>query len=602
MTLRRANTLTATEKYNLSSARQHAQALIKQRQFNEALSFLDEFLIEHPDDPDLLNERGRALNNLGRLPEAARTFELAIGKSTGFALAHNNLGHVLRSMGNLKRAKKEFHRARSIDPDFARAHHNLGSIHAALKDYDLAAACFRRGLEIEPGETSAYSNLAEVLQFKGKYAEALDVYRKALEVDSERADLHAGYGALQHSFGDIDEALESYRRALELDSDNVVALAGRALLEEIMGRVEEGWSLIEPSIIAQTKDPGLLHAAGRLLRRQRRYEEALSLLLPLRERSDSFWSRNPVLYYTLGEIYDELGQFDAAFEHFTKANTLKPANFDPASHHRQIMRVSRFFSSDKLKQLPHADTCERTPVFIIGMPRSGTSLLEQILASHSHVHAGGERLELPALIKQLPSILGTEATYPDCLDVLTQGTVTDLRDRYLAGYGDIRGDATQFTDKRPWNFLHVGMIELLFPNARLVHCVRDPFDTTLSIYFQNLNARTEPYATNLDHIAEYYGEYRRMMVHWSSVSTLPIWEMRYEEMVVDQEGCTRRLLDFLEIEWEPECLQFHKSPRVVNTASYAQVRKPIYSSSVDRHANYAQHLSSIAGRLGDIAD
>jgi len=594
--------LTATDKNSQSTARRHAQALIEQRQFDEALSFLEESLLHYPGDPELLNECGRVLNNLGRLPEAVRAFESAISQRANFALAHNNLGHVLRSMGDLQRAKITFQEARRIDPTLARAHHNLGSIHAMLKDYDQAATCFRRGLDIEPNDAAAYSNLAEVLQFMDRYAEALEVYARGLEIDPNSAELHAGRGALQHSFGEIEEALELYRRALELDSENVVALAGRALLEEIMGRVEEGWSLIEPSILAHTKDPGLLHAAGRLLRRQGRYEEALSFLLPLRDRTDSFWSRNPLLYYTLGEIYDELGQFDTAFEYFAKANELKPVDFDPASHHQRITHVSQFFSSDKLKQLPHADMCERNPVFILGMPRSGTSLLEQILASHSQVHAGGERLELPALINQLPSILGTETTYPECMNILTQDSVTGLRDKYLAGYGDISGDATHFTDKRPWNFLHIGMIELLFPNARLVHCVRDPLDTTLSIYFQNLNARTEPYATDLDHIAAYYGEYRRMMAHWSSVSTLPLFEMRYEEMVVDQEGCTRRLLDFLELGWEPECLQFHKSPRVVNTASYAQVRKPIYRSSVDRHSNYASHLSSIAGRLGKIAD
>jgi tetratricopeptide (TPR) repeat protein len=499
------------------------------------------------------------------------------------------LGHVLRAMGDLRQAKIAFSRAQVIDPNLARAHHNLGSIHVASKDYDLAAACFRRGLEIEPNETSAYSNLGEVLQSMEKYDEALGVYMRGLEVDPNCAELHAGCGALQHSLGEIEAAMESYRRALDLDPDNTVALAGRALLEEIMGSVNDGWSLIEPSIIAQTKDAGLLHAAGRLLRRRDRHDEALSLLLPLRERTDTSWSRKPALYYTLGEIYDELGQFDAAFENFAKANKLKPSIFDRESHRRRIKKIGRVFSSNKLKQLPHADLCECSPVFILGMPRSGTSLLEQILASHTRVHAGGERRELPLLIKDLPAVLGTAVRYPDCLDALTKDAITGLRDTYLAGYGGIKSEATIFTDKRPWNFLHIGMIELLFPNARILHSVRDPLDTALSIFFQNLNARTDPYATNLDHIAAYYGDYQRMMAHWTSVSNLAFFEIRYEHMVEDQEGCTRRLLDFLQLEWEPECLQFYKTRRVVNTASYAQVRKPIYGSSVDRHLNYSHH-------------
>jgi hypothetical protein len=215
------------------------------------------------------------------------------------------------------------------------------------------------------------------------------------------------------------------------------------------------------------------------------------------------------------------------------------------------------------------------------------------------VHAGGERRELPLLIKDLPAVLGTAVRYPDCLDALTKDAITGLRDTYLAGYGGIKSEATIFTDKRPWNFLHIGMIELLFPNARILHSVRDPLDTALSIFFQNLNARTDPYATNLDHIAAYYGDYQRMMAHWTSVSNLAFFEMRYEHLVEDQEGCTRRLLDFLQLEWEPECLQFHKTRRVVNTASYAQVRKPIYGSSVDRHLNYSHHLGALAAILGE---
>ncbi len=575
--------------------RRDAQNLIKKRQFDKALTLLDEALVGHPDNADLLNERGRVLNNLGRLPEAAQSFEQAIAKRTNFAVAHNNLGHVLRALGDMSRAKSAFLEATTLDPKLARAHHNLAGLHAVSGDYESAAASFRRGLSIEPGDVDAYSNLGEVLQFLSRYAEALDTYKRGLAVDPDCAELHANCGALQHSLGDIEAAMTSFHRALELDSGNVVALAGRALLEEIMGSVDVGWSLIEPHITANTDSADILHAAGRLLRRQDRHTEALAMLLPLRERTD--WARNPRLYYTLGEIYDELNEYDKAFDNFSKANDLKPGSYDPASHSKHIACISKIFSHDALKGLPHADHRERMPVFILGMPRSGTSLVEQILASHSQVHAGGERLELPLLIEELSTTLGTELGYPDCVTALTHDAVTKLRDTYLDSYGELSPEASRFTDKRPWNFLHIGMIELLFPNARIVHCTRDPLDICVSIYFQNLNARSEPYASDLDHIAAYYCDYQRITKHWSSSSNLPILDLQYETMVENQEEQTRRLLDFLDLEWQPDCLRFFETKRVVNTASYAQVRQPIYKSSVNRHVNYAHHIERIAARL-----
>ena len=573
------------------------EELLSNRRFEEALARFDAGLAEHPDDPGLLNFRGRTLNNLGRLEEAAEMFERAIQLSPNHAVAHNNLGHVMRAMGNIDRAESAFLKATVADPEFARAHYNLATVYSTRQLYEKAAECIYRGLELDPAYVPGYINLGELLQFLNRYEEALEIYRRGLQIDDSHTELHVALGQLQHSLGEIEAAMQPYRRALELEPDNAIALAGCALLEEIIGNVDAGWSLIGPRITDGTDDPDLLHAAGRLLRRKKRHEDALALLLPLRDRTETDWSNNPTLYFSIGEICDELGRYDEAFEHFSRANELRPTDYDPDQQTKYVTRLIEYFSETKLRSLPRAERSDARPVFIIGMPRSGTSLTEQILASHPQVYAGGERKELPLLLDQLGKLLNTTQSYPECLDLYSARDAAEHRDAYLRGFAGIPHDASCFTDKRPWNFLHLGLIGVLFPGARIVHCSRDPRDTALSIYFQNLNARTEPYAADLEHIAAYISDYKRIMEHWHAFSDLPIFEMKYESLVEDQEKVTRELLEFLDLGWAPECLRFYESERLMNTASYAQVREPIYKSSVGRYKNYASYLGNVSHQL-----
>ena len=232
------------------------------------------------------------------------------------------------------------------------------------------------------------------------------------------------------------------------------------------------------------------------------------------------------------------------------------------------------------------------------MPRSGTSLIEQILSRHSKVFAAGELNKIPELSNKVTQLTGNAKAYPDCLDDMNHRAKNDLSEEYLECFSEATATETIITDKLPHNFMYLGFIERLFPNALIIHCKRNPIDTCLSNYFQ-LFSSAIAYPYKLEHIGTHYKQYQRLMNHWNSVLSLPILEVNYEDLVTDQETTTRKMIEFCNLAWEPECLSFYKSDRVVRTASYAQARKKIFTSSVEKWRNYEQQLEPLIKILND---
>jgi hypothetical protein len=256
-----------------------------------------------------------------------------------------------------------------------------------------------------------------------------------------------------------------------------------------------------------------------------------------------------------------------------------------------------FFAAERLAELPRADNRSEQPVFIVGMPRSGTSLVEQILSCHRGVHAAGELRDVGKLVASLGLRFQGE---DDVLPGLDSGSLNAAAGRHLERLRGLGGNAKRLTDKMPYNFLHLGLISLLFPRARVIHCLRDPIDTCLSCYFQNF-ATGNFFSFDLGNAGLYYRQYERLMAHWRTVLDKPILEVRYEEHVAEPEKVCREMLDFLDLDWDPACLRFHESRRFTNTASRDQVRKPIYTSSSGRWQRYERHLGPLLEALAEAA-
>ncbi|MDH3588911.1 MAG: sulfotransferase, partial [Gammaproteobacteria bacterium] len=471
----------------------------------------------------------------------------------------------------------------AADDSLAIAHYNLGTVLGLAGDYADAAIAFERSLELGRSGKDTLLNLGELYQFLERYSDAAHAYQRAIELDPGDAEPAALLGELWYSLGEVKKARDAYDAALDIEPTLAVAVAGRALLCELWGDIDAGLALLD-----HAGGGGVLanYARARLLRRKGKSGAALKLLRDLSAEEDHVLARDPRLYFTLGEVQDELGDYDAAFASVKTANELKPAPFDPLVHQELVQAQVEFFSPETWQQLTSATADSRQPLFIVGMPRSGTSLVEQILASHDEVHAGGERFEIIDILRQLGP------GYPQSLTRYTADDLNQLAQSYMNSYGDC-GGAQLWTDKLPKNFLHLGLIALLFPHARVVYCRRDVRDTGLSVYFQNMNFRSDPWASRLEHIAAYTESCERIMTHWQSVLPLPMLEVEYESVIAAPEPEIRRLLTFLDLPWEPRCLAFHRTKRLVNTASYAQVRQPIYQTSAGRWKNYAKFLGPL---------
>ena len=302
------------------------------------------------------------------------------------------------------------------------------------------------------------------------------------------------------------------------------------------------------------------------------------------------------LHFGLGRLLDAADRYEEAFAHYRQGNTLKHEVFSPADHARYVDDIIATYNSDFMAKAPRANNDSTRPLFIIGMPRSGTTLVEQILVSHPQVAGGGELTFMNDIVRELPSLLGVSAPYLQSLAALTAEVCDRASRYYLDRIATISSDARYVTDKMPGNFMYLGLIALLFPRARIIHCGRDPLDTCLSCYFQYFPAG-HPYAYDLDHLGGYYRQYQRLMQHWRTVIRLPMLEVQYQDLVADQERVSREIIAFCDLPWDERCLRFHETGRVVHTLSYDQVRQPLNQRSVGRWRHYDRFLAPLKKHL-----
>ena len=297
-------------------------------------------------------------------------------------------------------------------------------------------------------------------------------------------------------------------------------------------------------------------------------------------------------------MYDSAREYDLAFTHYQQANAAKRWQFDAEQHRADTDNFIALHSPEFMAGLPRASIRSARPIFVVGMMRSGTTLTEQILASHPAVFGAGELPDIVEMANSLPATLNTDIPYPQCMALLTQAKLDELAQRYLERLAEFSADASRVVDKAPVNFRHLGLIELMFPDAHVIHCLRDPRDSCLSMYFTDF-VHSHEYSSDLANLGSFYRDYRRVTRHWRNISKIPLLEVQYEELVAEPEATIRRIVAFCGLEWDDRCLNFHKSKRYINTPSYDQVRQPIYKKSAGRWKNYARHLEPLIEALGD---
>jgi tetratricopeptide (TPR) repeat protein len=541
---------------------------------------------------------GQLLLDLGMPDDALPHCQAAVALRPELAEAHNNLGNVYRALGQHAVARWCYGEAARLNPQMARVHASLGLTLQAQGLWDEALASFHRATELEPESLGFLALLAAAAVDRERFGEAIACYKKILQIDPDHAAAHNALGWLLQEDGKLDESDEHLTTALRLRPDLAIAHVNMGGLQEKRG----DFAAAEASFRTALADD---EASGPALAR-------LALLLrgnlpdhdrnAIERRLASTNSADPArvnLLFGLAHVCDERRRYAEAADYARQANVLALAEFqrrdmlhDPGEHEQFVSRLIEAFNSSLFGRLSGAGLDTTRPVFITGLPRSGTTLIEQILASHSRFHGAGELTLARDDFQAIPKLLDRDESPVACTPGLTREVVRQLaldhdgRLRALDG-----GRAARIGDKMPDNYIHLGLLTILFPNALFIHCRRDRRDVAVSCWMTGF--RSVRWTNDARHIAARFRQYDRLMNHWREAAPAVIHEVDYEETVNDLEGVARRLLAACELDWEPNCLQFHRTKRPVRTASFSQVRQPVYHSSVGRWKNYEHHLANL---------
>jgi len=561
-----------------------------QLQGKDGLSAIEKAAKLLPDDAETHYNLGIALKTLGRFDEAVTSFRRALMIKPDYFKAHCNLGESLRRLGRFDAAIASHCRALEIKPDYAEAHNNLGIVLKDLRRLNEAVASYCRALEINPDVAEVWFNLGNALKELGKFDDAIASYYRALAIKPEYEEAHCNLGDLLRELGKTDEAIKCFNNALLLAPESVNAHAGMARIDINLGQFEEAQVKISRGLEIQPDSPALLSTIPLLRKMTLADTEWLNKVLDLSAPDNSVLSEQEAISVQFGicKYYDDTKQYDLAFAAARQGNMLKRKRtgaFDRAGFSQLVDTVIATYTADVTNQRRDGASLSQRPVLVVGMPRSGTSLIEQIIASHPEATGAGElyfwnehanaNLAVIKSAKYEPALLAKIAT-----------AYEQLLQHYSA-------ESIRVVDKMPQNFIWLGLITAVFPQARIIHSMRNPVDTCLSIHLHNFNL-SHTYATDLDDLAFYYREYLRLMQHWRTV--LPadrFLEVPYEALIDDQSAWSQRMIEFVGLAWDERCLDFHKTERSVGTSSNWQVRQKIYTTSKARWRNYEKHLGPL---------
>lgn len=538
---------------------------------------------------------GVACLEQGRFAKGRTALEQALRRDPENPDILFSLGRALQSLGDRENALRRLEASRELAPDRADVWAAIGDVLLQEDRSHEALAAYARALELKPDDWRVFANAAFVHISVGNLDEGVAMLRR-LAADQRHPKILLNLALAERALGNYAAAARVFEELSVLDPGNVEAAAGQAMHLKTVGQGGEAWELLQglddkafrqslPALAFAEIAPAHDGKEQSLTRRACGYVEDV-LAGPTVTTHD-----RALLNFALGHLNDRLGVFDAAFDAFAAGNALSPATYDPERLEKRFRHLREFFTTERFAELSRSNVHSDRPVFIVGVPRSGTTLVEQIIDSHPEAAGAGELVEIQSIEKELgvgeapKQLVGAAA---EDLDPYTE--------RYLNLLNRTDASAVRVTDKLPGNFARLGLIALLFPGARVLHCVRDPLDTCLSCFFQDFRFRNA-YSFSLEHLGHYYAQYVALMDHWRAVLPIPMLDIRYEELVADPRGTTAEMLEFCGLDWDDRCLAFHENPRVVATASADQVRQPLYSKSVGRSAHYRQRLEPLVQAL-----
>ncbi len=571
----------------LSGAGRHEEAI---RHYQKALAI-------RPGFPEAHNNLGYALQALGRIEAAIAHYEKALAIQPRYAEASNNLGTALAALGRHEEALPHYRTAVAIKPDYAEAHKSLANALGALEHYEEAAAHYEKVVALRPDDAEARTALGNTLHRLDRPEEAIGQYEKALSVAPAFSEALNNLGNTLHMLGRSEEAIAHFQRALSSDPSDLRANGNLGGALTALGRLDEARGFLEKAVALAPRKAGCywnLASCKRFTADDRHFDG-------MKELAADAASLSPIeqadLHFALGKAFADLGDRERSFDHVLAANALKrrQIKYDEAKALDRFERIQHVFTAGLVRDKAGLGDPSCVPIFIVGMPRSGTTLIEQILASHPKVFGAGELREMGILAARFRGKEGP--LYPDFVPEMSGNDLCRLGQSYVEAVRRKAPAAERITDKMPGNFSLVGLIHLALPNARIIHARRDPRDTAFSC-FSLLFSNGQDFTYDLAELGRYCRGYAQLMRHWRAV--LPrgaMLEVQYEDLVADLEPQARRIVAYCGLDWHDACLAFHETERSVRTASATQVRRPIYQSSIGRWRPHAARLEPLLREL-----
>jgi tetratricopeptide (TPR) repeat protein len=575
-------------------------ALAAQQRHDEAIACYERAIALNPEDPSFHFNLAATFHALGRWPEAERCYRTASEMAPGEPRYLAGLAAALRASGQDEQSLAAWLRVLQLAPNDLEALRNIGVIYHEHGQLVAAAQAHARAVESVPGEVEPLMYLGLVQLDIGDIDQALECFCACLAIEPLNPQARYNQALALERSGRLEEALEAYRQ-VPPGSHQLDLTGAQAGILEKLGEFAAAHALLEPMIESGTAGMRALDTYARLCRHFGECDQAIQRIEMYLQSGLANENDQRLLHFRVGELLDRQQRYDAAFRHYETGNRLKRYRYNAAEDERYVDRLIEVFSPRRYAWLPSAvPATDVTPIFIVGMPRSGTTLVEQILASHPEVQAGDELTFISRIANSTRNCNGQALGFPDYVCHLTQADCDAMARAYLDELRALAPGARYVTDKMPHNFPYLGLMHRLFPDAPIIHCLRDPADVCLSCYFQDF-ASYHNYAYDLVHLGQHYRQYRRTMLHFRDTLGVPMFEIQYESLVEDPETRSRLLVEYCGLPWDVRCLRFYESGRKSRTASYDQIRQPIYKRSAQRWRNYERYLQPLFDALGTTA-
>ena len=610
------------------------EMLRQQGEIDKAITSLRRATRLNPNSAQAFNNLGIAYFDKTKFEDAAAMYRKAIEIDPSYSEPHNNLGNALRALGKTQEAVEMYDKALALRPDYAEAHNNVATLLGGTGRLAEAETSLRRSIELRPDNLAAYRHLANVLVQQSKTDQAIGVLNAALKKDPRSLANLVALARAHLKQGTITAAERIAKAALKLESDNTEALCVYGQTCQELDRPHEAVEYYEKALALRPEYGecrNLLAIALKSMGNFNRAQDELSALIDqqpgmvaayssmsdlvtftadhpyflamqklIDEAGDAQDERFMFLHYSIAKAYDDFGDVDSAFRHFSAGAAIKRArlNYDESRSQAFFDGIKKTFDARFIADRSIKGHSSSLPIFIVGMPRSGSTLVEQILASHREVHGAGEIKVVSQAMHELRHVFPNMAPFPEIGTQMEALHYEYFANHYLNATTRLSEDASHITDKLLTNFYFLGVIYKAFPNAKVIHTMRNPVDTCLSCYTK-LFKDDMAYSYDLRELGRYYKRYQALMAHWREV--LPesfLLEVNYEEVVGEIEDKARQIVAFCGLDWDEQCLKFHESDRQVKTASVAQVRQPLYSTSVERWRRYEEQLQPLVEELG----